>query len=330
MRVRRARAFWITGPFAGELRGEALPTPDDGRVLVEALYSAVHRGAEGPVCAGEVGPGEADGFRVPFQEGSFPFPVKYGFASVGRVLSGPDGLVGRTVFCPYPHQTHYVVPATAVVSLPPEVPPARAVLAAAMETALGALWAGRPLPGDRVLVVGAGLVGTLCAWLVRRLPGTEPVLVDIDPDRRRIAEALGLPFRLPEEVEGEADLVVHASGAPEALVRALSWAGEEARVVEVSRYAGGVVPLPLGRHFCGRRLELVAARTIPLGPPSRPRWTPRRRLAKALELLADPLLDLVFTGESPFEELPRLLPDLVRGGRGVLAHRIRYPAAAGL
>ncbi len=328
MAVRRAQALWITGPYEATLRSEPLPTPRAGDVLVEALYSAVHRGGEGPVCAGRVGPEEAPCFRVPFQAGTFPHPVKYGFASVGRVLEGPAELVGRTVFCPHPHQSHYVVPADAVVPLPREVAPRRAVLAAAMATALEALRRGGPRPGERVVVVGAGLVGTLCAWLLRRMPAVETVLVDIDPDRRRLAEALDLPFALPEEVMGEADLVVHASGAPEALVRACSWAGEEGRLVEVSRYAGGTVPLPLGRHFCERRLSLTAVRVDLLGREPHPRWSARRRLAKALELLGDSLLDLVFTGESRFEDLPRLLPDLARDGRGVLAHRIVYPAAA--
>jgi len=327
IRTRRARAYWATAPFEGEIRSETLPHPGPGEVLVETLYSAVSRGTEALVCAGRVPASQHSRMRCPHQAGEFSFPVKYGYANVGRVLAGPAELEGKLVFCRYPHQTRFVVPAEEVHPLPPEVPPERAPLAAPMETALNGLWDATPRLGDRVLVIGAGVVGTLAAWLVGRMPGTEVTLVDIDPDRQRVLDALDIAFSLPEEVKGEADLVIHASGAPEALARALGWAAFEARILELSWYGDALVPLPLGEDFYGRRLRLEASRLAHVATAQRSRWTPRRRLGKALELLADPLLDLLFTGESPFEELPQLLPDLARRPRGVFCHRIAYPPA---
>lgn len=324
MAGRRARAFWATAPFAGEIRSARLPAPRPGEVLVETLFSAISRGTEALVCAGRVPPDQSRAMRCPFQEGEFPFPVKYGYSNVGRVLEGPEDLVGRTVFCLFPHQTRFVVPADAVHPLPEGVPPGRAVLAASMETALNGLWDAAPLPGERMLVVGAGVVGALAARLASRIPGIELRLVDIDPERSTVLRRLGIPFALPEEIAGEADLVLHASGAPEALARALSWLGFEGRVVELSWYGDALVPLPLGSAFHSRRLTIRSSQVGHVAPAMRPRWDRRRRMAKALELLADPALDVLITGESRFEELPEVLPRLAREPRGTLCHRIVY------
>jgi 2-desacetyl-2-hydroxyethyl bacteriochlorophyllide A dehydrogenase len=324
MAARRARAFWATAPFTGEIRSVRLPAPGPGEVLVETLFSAISRGTEAIVCAGRVPPDQYRAMRCPFQEGDFPFPVKYGYSNVGRVLAGPGELVGRTVFGLFPHQTRFVVPADAVHPLPEGVPPGRAVLAASMETALNGLWDAAPLPGERMLVVGAGVVGALAARLASRIPGIELQLVDIDPQRGDLLRRLGIPFALPEEITGEADLVLHASGAPEALARALSWLGFEGRVVELSWYGDALVPLPLGSAFHSRRLAIRSSQVGHVAPAMRPRWDRRRRMAKALELLADPALDVLITGESRFEELPEVLPRLAREPRGTLCHRIVY------
>ena len=324
MAGRRARAYWAVAPFAGEIRTTTLPAPGPGEALVETVYSAVSRGTEALVCAGRVPRSQYRRMRCPNQEGAFPFPVKYGYAAVGRVLQGPEPLVGRLVFVHHPHQTRLLVPAEELHPLPEGLPPERAVLAAAMETALNGLWDAAPRLGDRILVIGAGLVGMLAAWLASRMPGTETLLVDVDLDRRRIAEALEIPFALPEEIHLEADLLLHASGAPEALARALGWAGFEARIVELSWYGDALVPLPLGEDFHSLRLTIASSQVSHVAAAQRPRWDRRRRMGKALELLADPLLDLLVTGESAFEELPAVLPELARSGRGVLCHRIRY------
>ena len=322
--ARRARAYWAIAPFAGEIRSCRLPAPKPGEVLVETLYSAISRGTEALVCAGRVPRDQYESMRCPFQEGNFPFPVKYGYSNVGRVVEGPEELVGRLVFTLFPHQTRFIVPAEAVHPLPAGLPPERAVLAAAMETALNGLWDASPRPGERMLVVGAGVVGTLAAWLACRIPGIELQLVDIDVGRGLLLQRLGLPFAPPEEIVGEADLVLHASGAPEALARALSWLGLEGRVIELSWYGDALVPLPLGSAFHSRRLTLRSSQVGHVAPAMRPRWDRRRRMAKALELLADPALDALITGESRFEELPRVLPQLARAPRGTLCHRIVY------
>lgn len=317
-------AFWVIAPGRGEIRREALRDPGAGEVLVRALYSAVSRGTESLVWRAEVPESEFQRMRAPFQQGEFPFPVKYGYASVGVVESGDPALVGRTVFCLYPHQSRYVVAAGAVTPLPPELPAARAVLAANMETALNAVWDAAPGPGDRISVIGAGVVGALVAFLCARIPGTDVELLDIDPARGALAALLGCRFCPPEQASGERDLLIHASGHPAGLRTALRLAGAEATVVELSWYGTQAVELPLGGAFHSRRLTLKSSQVGRLPPGRVPRWDSRRRLRTALELLRDARLDALLNDEGSFHQLPSSLQRLASDPAGVLCHRVRY------
>ena len=257
--------------------------------------------------------------------GVFPFPVKYGYATVGRVEEGPAELKGRAVFALYPHQTAFTLPADAVIPVPQAVPPARAVLAANMETALNAVWDAAPSPADRIAVVGAGVVGALVAWLCGRLPGAQVSLVDIDAARAALAATLGVGFAAPGAAPRDCDLVVHASGSAAGLSTALDLAGNEATVLEMSWYGAGDVPAPLGGAFHSRRLRLVSSQVGQVAPSHRPRWTFRRRLAAALDLLADARLDALLAPAVAFADLPARLPRILAPDSGVLCQLIDYP-----
>lgn len=306
-----------------------LAPPEADEVLVRALYSGISRGTESLVFRGEVPASQRQPMRAPFQEGDFPGPVKYGYSSVGEVLeasAGPgQGLVGRRVFCLYPHQDLYTVPAAAVTPLPQGVPPERAVLAANLETAVNALWDARPSAGDRVVVIGAGVVGLLVGWLCRQIPGARVTAVDPDATRARVAEALGVDFAPAAPAGADADLVIHTSGTAGGLAAALGAAGVEGTVIELSWYGSRTVSAALGEAFHSRRLVLKSSQVGRIPPERAPRWTHARRLALALELLRDPRLDVLITGESDFDALPDVMPRLARDGTGVLCHRIRYP-----
>ena len=293
-------------------------------VVVRAMYSGISRGTEALVFAGRVPASEHQRMRAPFQAGEFPAPVKYGYASVGRIEQGPRGLQDRDVFVLFPHQTRYVVPAGSAHVLPEGVPPPRAVLAANLETAVNGLWDARPQIGDRIVVVGAGTVGCLVAWLAGRLPGCEVDLVDINPDRRGIARALGVRLARPEAVSEGADVVIHASGSPAGLDLALRLAAFEATIVEMSWYGNQIVPLPLGEAFHARRLTLVSSQVGSIARSQRARWDARRRMQLALTLLTDPTLDVLITGESEFESLPATMAQLAAEPGGTICHRIRY------
>jgi NADPH:quinone reductase-like Zn-dependent oxidoreductase len=321
-------AFWVTAPGRAEIRAERLPTVGADDVLVRTLFSGVSRGTESLVFRGEVPPGEYHRMRAPFQSGEFPGPVKYGYASVGVVEEGPVDVLGRNVFCLFPHQDRYVVPRGAVHVIPDAVPPARAVLAANLETAINGIWDAAVQPGDRVAVVGAGVVGSLVAWLAKQIAGCEVVLVDINRARERVAQSLGVPFASTSGALAggaqRADKVIHASGAPDGLALALKLAAFEATVVEMSWYGTRLVPLPLGESFHSLRLTLRSSQVGSIPASHRARWTCERRLALALELLVEPCLDALINSESAFAELPAFMPRLASGASDVLCHRLTY------
>jgi threonine dehydrogenase-like Zn-dependent dehydrogenase len=315
-----AEAYWLREPGRGEIRPVALPEPGRGDVMVRTLRSGVSRGTETLVFRGGVPP------RAPFQEGDFPGPVKYGYLSVGAVEHGPPELRGRTVFCLYPHQTAYVVPAGAVTLVPDDVPPARAVLAGTVETAVNALWDAAPLIGDRVAVVGAGMVGCCVARLLARFPGVDVTLVDVDESRADVAATLGAGFARPEHAAGERDLVVHTSATSAGLQRSLELLAPEGTVLELSWYGDDEVRLSLGGAFHQRRTAIRASQVGTISPARSSRTT-AERLALALDLLRDRAFDVLVTGESRFDELPGVMERLASGSLPALCHTITYEGA---
>ena len=319
-----ARAFVRVAPGRGEVQEVPLPEVGPEDVLVRTLHTGVSRGTETLVFAGRVPEDQYDVMRAPFQRGDLPGPVTYGYLNVGVVEAGPAALVGRTVFCLYPHQTRYVVPAAAVTPVPDGVPPRRAVLAGTVETAVNALWDAAPLVGDRVAVVGAGMVGCCVARLLAGIPGVEVTLVDVRPERAGVAAALGVDFAQPGAAPGGRDLVVHASASGAGLQLSLDLLGTEGTVMDLSWYGTDAVDLRLGGAFHSGRLRIVASQVGAVAAARRARRTPGDRLALALRLLEDPAYDVLLSGPSAFEELPRVLPALADGSLAALCHVIDY------
>lgn len=319
-----AVAFWVCAPGHGELRPEHVPDPGPDQVLVRTLRSGISRGTETLVYRGGVPDDQRAAMRAPFQDGDLPGPVKYGYLSVGTVEAGPGELRGRTVFCLHPHQTSYVVPAAAVHPVPRGVPPARAVLAGTVETAVNALWDAGPLVGDRVAVVGAGMVGCCVARLLARIPGVRVTLIDVDPSRARAGDALGTGFALPADAPDGLDLVVHASATSAGLQLSLDLLAPEGQVVDLSWYGDAEVRLSLGGAFHSGRLAIRSSQVGTVATPRRGRRTARDRLALALDLLRDPAFDALLTGASPFAELPRVMAGLADGTLPALCHTITY------
>lgn len=321
---RNAAAFWVRAPGEGEILPVELPRPGPDDVLVRTLYSGVSRGTETLVFRGGVPESQVETMRAPFQDGRFPGPVKYGYLNVGVAEHGPAALLGRTVFCLYPHQTRYVVPASAVTPVPDDVPPERAVLAGTVETAVNAVWDAAPLVGDRIAVVGAGMVGCSVAALLARFPGLRVELVDVDPKRAAVAEALGVGFALPEQAAGECDLVVHASATGAGLARSLELLAFEGEVIELSWYGDRPVTASLGESFHSRRLTVRSSQVGAVAPARRARRGFADRMALALRLLADPVFDALITDECRFEDLPRVMPRLASGELPALCVRVGY------
>jgi threonine dehydrogenase-like Zn-dependent dehydrogenase len=318
-----ARAFWLAEPGRGEIRPERVPAPARDEVLVRTLHTGVSRGTETLVFAGAVPASQWDTMRAPYQEGDFPAPVKYGYLNVGVVEHGPAGLSGKTVFCLYPHQTRYVVPASAVTVVPDGVPAHRAVLAGTVETAVNALWDAAPLIGDRIAVVGGGMVGCSVAAVAATIPGVRVQLVDPDDSRGAVAARLGVEHVRPEDALGDCDIVIHASATAAGLTRSLELLAPEATVVELSWYGDRQVSVPLGEFFHSRRLTVRSSQVGGIAPGRRRTYA--ERLALALDLLRNPAFEALVTGRSPFADLPDVLPRLVDGSLPALCHVIDYP-----
>jgi threonine dehydrogenase-like Zn-dependent dehydrogenase len=319
-----ATALWYVGSRECVLNAEDLPVPGPGDCLVRTLWSGISRGTERLVFEGRVPDSEYERMRAPFQQGAFPFPVKYGYCAVGTVEAGPADYLGKTVFCLHPHQDRFVVPAARAALVPDAVPARRAVLAANMETALNAHWDAGSGPADRIVVVGGGVLGLLTAFIAANLPGAEVTLVDLDESRAALAEAFGCRFSLPTDCPQDADRVFHASASAAGLSTAIAAAGFEARIVELSWYGEGSVPAPLGGAFHARRLQLVSSQVGQVAPSRRPRFDYARRTQAALALLADTRLDALISEEIPFAEAPMRLPALFAPGAAGLTAVLRY------
>jgi threonine dehydrogenase-like Zn-dependent dehydrogenase len=316
------RAFWLRAPGECEIRPAELPEPGPDDVVVRTLYSGVSRGTESLVFHGRVPESQHAVMRAPFQEGEFPGPVKYGYLNVGVVEHGPH--TGRAVFCLYPHQTRYVVPASMVTPVPDDVPPARAILAGTVETAVNAVWDAAPHVGDRIAVLGAGMVGASVARVLAGIPGAHVQLVDVDESKADLAAALGVGFATPETADGDLDLVVHASATEAGLARGLELLAPEATLVELSWYGDRRVTVPLGEWFHSRRLTLRSSQVGTVSPARGGRKGYAERLAIALELLADPAFDALVTRECTFDELPVTLPGLISDEPSALCLRVMY------
>ncbi|MDR7111047.1 hypothetical protein J2X03_000911 [Microbacterium trichothecenolyticum] len=321
-----ATAWWTVGAGQGEFRREPLPGVSDGEASVRTLFTGVSRGTEALVARGEVPASERERMRAPFQAGDFPFPVKYGYLNVGTVEHGPDALRGRTVFSLFPHQSHFVVPAEALHPVPDAVPPRRAVLAGAVETAVNVLWDAAPLVGDRVIVVGAGMIGCAIARVARSIPGSEVTLVDVDPARAATAEALGVGFALATEEIAPADVVIEVSGAGAGLQLALGLAPTDGEVIVASWYGSRPVSLELGADFHSRRIALRPSQVGEVAARRRGSRTTRNRLALALRLLEDPAFDELLAGASTWRQLPEVTAALADGTAGELCHTIDWTA----
>jgi threonine dehydrogenase-like Zn-dependent dehydrogenase len=322
--VLQATAFWTETPGSGVLRDEPLKRPGLGELFVRTLYTGISRGTEVSVFGGHIPASERERMRAPFQVGDFPGPIKYGYLNVGVVMQGPAALTGQIVFTLFPHQSAFVVPVDAVSPVPDGVPARRAVLAGAVETAINVLWDASPLLGDRVSIIGAGMIGCCIGRLLRNIPGVDVTLVDVNPARKTTADLLGVRFAAPVEAPRDRDIVINTSGSDAGLQLALETVVTEGEVIEASWYGDRPVTLTLGADFHSRRLTIRSSQVGAIPARRRANRSTRERLALALELLRDPAFDALLTSESSWRELPAVMTSLADGSRDDLCHTISW------
>ncbi|MBH04315.1 MAG: dehydrogenase [Xanthomonadales bacterium] len=324
-----ARALWLVPPHHAMIREMPLGARPADHLRVRTLYSAISKGTETLVYSGRVPESEYARMAAPFQAGQLPEPVRHGYANVGVVEEGPGDWPGRHVFCLFGHQSRFDIPLDAAIILPDDVPPARAVLAANLETAINALWDAPPRVGDRVTVVGAGVVGALVAALAADMPGVSVELVDIDRDRQPLARALGVDFATPDTAARARDLVFHASATEAGLNTAIDLAGAEAQITEMSWFGDKRPAIALGGAFHAKRLTLRATQVGTVAPSQAARWTHARRLALAVSLCNDSRLDALFNERDVvFDALPGVMARLAEPGDRSLCQRVTYSESA--
>jgi hypothetical protein len=319
-----AEALVYVAPGEARIETVALPPMTEDVAEVRSLCGALSRGTERLVFEGRVPESERERMRAPFQAGEFPFPVRYGYATVGVVEDGPAHLRGRTVFALHPHQTRFRVPAGALVPLPDGVAPGRAVLAANAETALNAIWDAAPPPGARLLVVGAGLLGCLVAGILSLSGHVEVHIADTVSDRAGALSDFNVTFLQPDAVAAGYHGAFHTSATAAGLQCAIDALAFEGEVIELSWYGDAPVTLSLGGAFHSRRLAIRSSQVGQVARPRRASTTHRDRLARAVALLADARFDRLITGEVAFADLPAAIPRLLAPGAPGIATRIRY------
>ncbi|HEX8967703.1 MAG TPA: zinc-binding alcohol dehydrogenase [Chloroflexota bacterium] len=285
-----AASVWFAGPRQVEVRDEPLPDVGANDVRVEALASAISHGTEMLVFRGQVPDGlELD---LPTLRGSFAFPIKYGYATVGRVVECGAGVrtlePGQAVFVHHPHQSAFVVPETQPIRLPERLDPVLGVFLANVETATNVVLDAAPRLAERVLVLGQGVVGLLITQILKRTGVSEVAVVDPIASRRELAVRLGADSATASAASlarGDFDLAIEASGSPAALDEALERVVFGGTIVVCSWYGTKPVPLRLGGAFHRRRLRIVSSQVSSIDSALQPRWSRERRLAVARDLL---------------------------------------------
>ncbi len=286
--------------------------------MVRTLASGISAGSELLALRGQIPAGlELD---LPTLDGTFALPLKYGYASVGRVEELGEAVSelhpGQLVFVHHPHQDSYLVPARLAIPLPAGLAPEVGVLLANLETAVTAILDARPRLGDRAVIFGQGVVGLLLLLLLRRCGAASVTTVDPEPVRRTLSVQLGADSslapgpELPGLVQAAtggmgADLVLDASGSPEALDLAIACAGFQATVCVVSWFGAKAVPLHLGEAFHRGRLRLLATQVSRLDPALTERWDRQRRLELCLQLLRELPLDRLVSHRVPLARAAR-------------------------
>ncbi|MGB3763440.1 MAG: zinc-binding alcohol dehydrogenase [Ornithinimicrobium sp.] len=327
----QASSFWSSGAGSGEVRTHVVARPGPGEVLVRALHSGISRGSESLVYTGQVPPSVSTAMRAPFQEGDLPGPVKYGYLSVGEVIelgsTGSHLRLGQRVFALFPHQDRYVIPVEAATIVPDDVPSRRAVLAGVVETAINVVWDATPRWGERIAVLGCGLVGASVCALLRDFPLARLVVVDPQPRSVALAARLGIESLTPEQVTAEFDTVVHCSGTQDGLALGLSLLAFEGQLVETSWFGQHSPVVPLGAEFHSRRLTIRASQVSTVAPSMRERRTRRDRMAAALAELRDPFYDSLLTGSTTLADLPETMAGIASGHMPGWCQVVDYPTA---
>ncbi|MEN0004557.1 MAG: zinc-binding alcohol dehydrogenase [Bacteroidota bacterium] len=316
-----SNALWHLSSSTSSLLSSAIPAPKEGQCLVKSEFSLISLGTERLVASGAVPVDLHQNMRVPYMEGSFELPVKYGYSLVGQVVTQGYPLSGKKVHLMHPHQSYCIVEAEALTLIPEKVPIRRAVLASNLETAVNAVWDSQVQIGDRVLVVGFGMIGALTALLLQQIAGVEVYIAERLPQRRALAQQLD--FQLLAE-ETDFDITFHTSSSSSGLQMAIDRLGYEGTSVELSWYGTKEVSMQLGASFHQQRKRLIASQVGQVPGSKQNRWDYRRRKQLVFQLLQQEKFDQLLTHEISLSEAPALFGKLREGTLEGIGWTIKY------
>jgi len=319
-----ARALWFKAYDHAEILKERLPLLKPGWCKLQTFFSAISPGTERLVYSGDVPENLRQEMKCPYMGGEFPFPVKYGYSLIGKITEGPKQSIGKIVHVLHPHQDQCIVHMEDTFPIPPRVPPPRGTLASNLETAVNAIWDSNVTIGERALLIGFGIVGSLVARLLSFIPGVQLQVVDTNPSKITLAEKMGFEACNPEKVSGNFDLAFHASGSSDGLQLAIDKVGCEGRIIELSWYGTDKVSLSLGGTFHSQRKTIHSSQVSTVSPRQRPRWDRRRRKSLVFKLLERPEFDSHITHSVPFTKLPDLYGKLKAYPTEGLSYLVRY------
>lgn len=309
-----------------ELSPVTLATPASNQIEIASLYSLIATGTERLVAKGLVPQELYDHMAVPYMEGEFSFPIKYGYSLVGRVVTENHPLSGRIVHLLHPHQDRCIVSDHDVFAVPEGVPAKRATLASNLESALNGIWDAEVSIGDRVFISGFGMIGSLLARLLSMMPSVEVVVMDIDPIKRKLAENMG--FTVVKDTEdSDFDVAFNTSASGAGLQACINAVGYEGKIVEMSWYGVKAATLQLGGSFHSMRKRIISSQVSNLPANRRNRWDYLRRREVVFELLRNDAFDVHIGETVSFENLPDLFDDIRRKSPAVLTWAVSYAAS---
>ncbi len=299
------KALWHINSRQSEIKTTAFAT--NKQLKIKSLFSLISLGTEKLVASGKVPLELHQSMKIPYQAGDFSFPVKYGYSLVGEVISEQHPLFGKRVHLLHPHQNFCLVDEKDVFPIPAEVDSQVATLASNMETALNAVWDSGLTLGDRILIVGFGLIGSLIARLVADIPGTEVEILDIDLRKVELARSLG--FNAFEKAAAlnpqNYDLAFHCSAKPAGLQVCLDKTGFESKIIELSWYGNQPSTIQLGGTFHQQRKQLISSQVAYLPPGHRGRWDYQRRKELIFNLLKMPIFKHHISQTLKFADVPK-------------------------
>lgn len=317
-----SRALWHQSREKSVLLPIEPSLPEVGELQIKSLFSLVSTGTERLVARGEIPEKTWDVMKVPYMQGGFGFPVKYGYSLVGEVISA-GSYSGKMVHLLHPHQESITVDQNAVFEIPSNVPAKRATLASNLETAVNAVWDAGITVGDKVLVAGFGMIGSLVARLVSMIPAVELQVLEKDEEKRLLGESLG--FKMVDKTgSGYFDVAINTTANGEALQNCIESVGLEGRIVELSWYGIKGVNLHLGADFHYQRKRIISSQVSKIPGERSSRWDYYRRKQVVFELLQSDVFDAHITKVIPFDQAPDFFNDLRQNRFDGLGCCIRY------